>query len=140
MRLGSEKYVSVTTFRRSGTGVATATWITDLGAGRVGFWTSSAAGKAKRIRHNPQVTIQPSDNRGKAQPDTEAASGTAELVTSGPDFDAIQSQIKAKYGVMVPITRFLNAVGHLGKGKHPYGDTGVVITLSDEQVTPHSES
>lgn len=25
--------------------------------------------------------------------------------------------------------RFFNAVGHLGKGAHPYGDLGVVITL-----------
>jgi hypothetical protein len=30
---------------------------------------------------------------------------TAELVVSGADFDAIQRGIRAKYGVMVPVTR-----------------------------------
>jgi len=30
----------------------------------------------------------------------------------------------------VPISQFLNTLGHLGKGKYPYGDVGVVITVS----------
>ena len=51
------------------------------------------------------------------------------LVSSGPEFDAIQAKVKAKYGVMVPISRFFNTLGHIGKGKFPYGDLGVVITL-----------
>jgi hypothetical protein len=50
-------------------------------------------------------------------------------VTSGPDFEAITSKVKAKYGLMVPITRLLDSVRHLGKGPFPYADTGVVITL-----------
>ena len=52
-----------------------------------------------------------------------------ELVTSGPDFEVITSRVKAKYGLMVPITRLLDSVRHLGKGPFPYADTGVVITL-----------
>ncbi len=52
------------------------------------------------------------------------------MVTSGADFDAIQRGIRAKYGAMVPITRVLNTLGHLGR-KFPYGDVGVVITVRD---------
>ena len=55
--------------------------------------------------------------------------GTVELVTSGADFDAIQSRIRAKYRAMVPITRLFNLIGN--RGKFPYGDIGVVITVSD---------
>jgi len=33
--------------------------------------------------------------------------------------------VKAKYGLMVPITRLLDSVRHLGKGPFPYADTGV---------------
>jgi hypothetical protein len=40
-----------------------------------------------------------------------------------------QTWICAKYGVMVPITRFFNLVGN--RGKFPYGDIGVVITVND---------
>ena len=52
-----------------------------------------------------------------------------ELVNSGPDFEAITSRVRAKYGLMVPITRLLDSMRHLGKGPFPYADTGVVITL-----------
>jgi uncharacterized protein len=128
MSIGEEKYVSVTTFRKSGAGVATATWITTLDRGRVGFWTSSASGKAKRLRNSSRVTLQPSDARGRVKPGTVAIAGTAMVVTSGPEWEAIHRQIKAKYGIMVPLSRFFNTVGHLGRGKFPYGDLGVVVT------------
>jgi hypothetical protein len=32
---------------------------------------------------------------------------------------------------MVEMSRLFNTLGHLGKGKFPYGDVGVVITLID---------
>jgi uncharacterized protein len=109
--------------------VATPTWIVPLDQGRVGFWTSSAAGKAKRLRDDGRVTLHPCDSRGRVTGDGAPAAGNAALVTSGPDFDAIQAKVKAKYGVMVPVSGFFNVVGHPGKGTHPYGDLGVVITL-----------
>jgi hypothetical protein len=56
-------------------------------------------------------------------------SGHERLVTSGPDYDAIQSKVRAKYRAMVPISRLFNTLGHLGKGTFPYGDVGVVVTL-----------
>jgi PPOX class probable F420-dependent enzyme len=129
MALTDEKYVVVTTFRASGAEVPTPTWITPLDGGRAGFWTSSSSGKVKRLRRDPRVTVQPSDARGRVTAGSSQTGGMAELVTAGPEFDAIRRQIKAKYGVMVPISRFFNMLGHLGKGKHPYGDMGVVITL-----------
>jgi PPOX class probable F420-dependent enzyme len=131
MSLNEEKYVAVTTFRKSGAPVSTATWIVPLDGGRYGFWTSSRSGKYKRLRNNPAITVQPSDARGRVRSDSAPVAATAELVTSGADFDAIQTKVRAKYGVQVPISKFLNTVGHIGKGKFPYGDVGVVITLSD---------
>ncbi len=127
--ISQEKYVSVATFRKTGVAVPTATWIVPLDGGRVGLLTSSASGKAKRLRNNPSLTLQPSDVRGRVKADTTPATGTIELVTSGPDFDAITSKMKAKYGVMVPVMRLVDSVRHLGKGPFPYADTGVVITL-----------
>jgi uncharacterized protein len=50
-------------------------------------------------------------------------------VTSGPDFETITSRVQAKYGLMVPISRLMDRLRHLGKGPFPYADTGVVITL-----------
>ncbi len=127
--ISQEKYVSVATFRKTGAAVATATWIVPLDGGRVGVLTSSASGKAKRLRNNPGVTLQPSDVRGRVKADTMPVTGTVELVTSGPDFETITSKVKAKYGLMVPIMRLVDSVRHLGKGPFPYADTGVMITL-----------
>jgi uncharacterized protein len=129
MPISDEKYVSTTTYRKSGTAVPTTTWIVALDGDRVGFWTSSASGKYKRLRNNPRITLQPADPRGRVKAGSQPAAGTAELVTSGADFDAIQRAIRAKYGAMVPVTRFLNTLGHLGR-KFPYGDVGVVVTVT----------
>jgi uncharacterized protein len=130
MTIGDEKYVASTTYRKSGAAVSTATWIVALDGARVGFWTSSASGKYKRLRNDPRIMLEPADSRGRTKAGSRSAEGTAELVTSGADFDAIQRGIRAKYGAMVPVTRFLNTLGHLGK-KFPYGDVGVVVTVTD---------
>ena len=127
--ISQEKYVSLATFRKTGAAVETATWIVPLDGDRVGLLTSSASGKAKRLRNNPSVTLQPSDVRGRVQAGTTPVTGTVELVTSGPDFEAITSKMKARYGVMVPIMRLVDGLRHLGKGPFPYADTGVVVTL-----------
>jgi PPOX class probable F420-dependent enzyme len=131
MTISDEKYIATTTYRKSGTAVPTPTWIVALNGARVGFWTSSASGKYKRLRNNPRIVLQPCDARGRVRAGSQPAEGTAELVISGADFDEIQRGIRAKYGVMVPVSRFFNTLGHLGKGKFPYGDVGVVITVSD---------
>jgi uncharacterized protein len=128
MAVTDEKYVSATTYRRSGAAVPTATWIVALDGDRFGFWTSSRSGKYKRLRNNPAITVQASDARGRVKSGSSPVAGTAELVTSGADFEAIQRRVRAKYGVAVPISKFMNTLGHIGKGKFPYGDVGVVIT------------
>ncbi|WP_232303728.1 PPOX class F420-dependent oxidoreductase [Pseudofrankia sp. DC12] len=140
MAISDEKYVAVTTFRKNGAGVSTPTWIVPLDDGRVGFWTSSASGKYKRLRNNPRVTVAPSDARGRIKADTAAVDGTAELAQSGADFDAIRTRVRAKYGVAVHLTKFLNTLGHLGKGRFPYGDTGVVITLAAPAPAAETET
>src|ERR1700690_2448965 len=119
MTISAEKTVATTTYRKSGAAVSTATWIVGLDGARVGFWTSSASGKYKRLRNDPRITLQPSDARGRVKAGSPAVPGTAELVTSGADFDAIQQKVRAKYGVMVPVSRFFNTLGHLGRGKFP---------------------
>ena len=128
MAISDEKYVRTTTYRKSGAAVSTPTWIVDLDGGRVGFWTSSKSGKYKRLRNSPRITLQPSDGRGHVKAGTTPLEGTADMSTSGTDFDAVQSNVRAKYGFMVPVSSFFNTLGHLGKS-FPYGDVAVVVTL-----------
>src|SRR5262245_6399770 len=131
MSLADAKYISFTTFKRDGTPVSSPVWVVPLDEDRFGFWTSSTSGKAKRLRNDPKITVQPCNGRGKLVPGLEAETGTAALVTEGADYELIKSKITAKYGFMVKVSRWLNSVGGVVKRKkQPYGDTGVVISLS----------
>ena len=131
MSLSDEKYLLMTTFRKNGTPVATPVWIADLGDGKMGFWTSSGSGKAKRLAHTQRVTLQPSDARGRVKDGTSAVEATAQLVGPGPELDAIRTAVVAKYGFFTKVTKLLGMIGGIVKRKRiPYGDRGVVITLA----------
>jgi PPOX class probable F420-dependent enzyme len=136
MGIEDSKYVSTATYRKSGQAVSSPTWIVGLDGGKVGFWTSSQSGKVRRLRANPRISLQASDARGRTKPGAAQLEGTAELVTSGPEFEQIQARIRAKHGFVVRLTHFMNTVGH--RGKWPYGDVGVVVTpaASDRSDTP----
>ncbi len=132
MTLSDEKTISVTTFRKSGDKIATPVWVVPVDGGRLGFWTSSASGKAKRLRRNPAVEVTPCNQRGVLTPGAPTVAGTAQLVSTGAEFDAVKAAVKAKYGFMVPVSKFFNdVVATVKRRKQPYGDTVVVITLAD---------
>ena len=132
MALSDEKYIRVTTFKKDGTEVSTPTWVVALDDGKIGFYTSSTSGKAKRLKNNPNVVVQPSNGRGRAKPGTSPFNGTAVVVTAGPERDAIYDKVVAKYGFMTKVTRFLAKIGGFVKRKdQPYADRGVEVTLAE---------
>ena len=59
-----QKYISLTTFRKTGAGVATPVWFGEQD-GKLYVMTRHDLGKAKRIRNNPQVRVAPCTIRGK---------------------------------------------------------------------------
>lgn len=93
----SEKYVSLTTFRRDGRGVATPVWLVDLGDGRVGFTTEAESGKVKRVRNNSKVTVQACDMRGRLSEGSTLLHATAEIV-AGAQHDEVWRAITKKHG------------------------------------------
>jgi PPOX class probable F420-dependent enzyme len=58
------KYLSLTSFRRDGTGVATPVWFVEDG-GRLLVETDAASYKVRRIRRDPRVTIAPCTATGR---------------------------------------------------------------------------
>jgi uncharacterized protein len=59
-----QKYISLTTFRKSGVAVPTPVWFGEAND-KVYVMTRSDSGKYKRIRNNPRVQIAPCTIRGK---------------------------------------------------------------------------
>jgi PPOX class probable F420-dependent enzyme len=130
MALHDEKYLLLTTYRRNGTPVSTPVWAVPLDDGKIGFWTSSGSGKAKRLAHSSRVTVQPCDGRGKVKPGSSATEATA-VVVEGAELEAIRAKVRAKYGFMTKITKLLGTIGGIIKrNRIPYGDRGVVISPS----------
>ena len=61
--LGAGTYLSVTSFREDGTGVATPVWLVRRDEELL-VLTQASSGKVRRIRGNPSVLVAPCDSRG----------------------------------------------------------------------------
>ena len=62
--LQGQKYISLGTFRKTGSKVATPVWFGEEG-NKLYVMTRGDMGKVKRIRNNPQVTVAACTARGK---------------------------------------------------------------------------
>ena len=59
-----QKYISLTTFRKSGVGVPTPVWFGEEN-GKLYVMTRGDMWKSKRLRNNPKVKVAPCTMRGK---------------------------------------------------------------------------
>ena len=129
MDIGSQKYVNITTVRRSGDVVSSPVWIAPLGDGTFGFTTDGTSGKVKRIRNNAAVTLQACTMRGGAIAGAPIVAGTAAIV-EGTGYAAVHQAISKKYGILVTVMGIGSKIAKVF-GKQ---DTtvGIVITLTPE--------
>ncbi|MFN4000963.1 PPOX class F420-dependent oxidoreductase [Microcella sp.] len=107
--LADEQYVLLTTTRRSGVAVATPVWVARHDEALL-VTTGADAGKVKRIRHTPRVTLQACDRVGRpldGAPVVEAVASVHDDVATRAQLDAALSE---KYGVQYAAIR---AMGRL---------------------------
>jgi uncharacterized protein len=96
-----QKYLILETFKKSGQGVKTPVWFAaepsvalDSNDARLYVYTIGAAGKLKRIRNNPRVSVAPCDMRGGLKGEWVAA--RAEIL-SGAEADHGMQLLNKKY-------------------------------------------
>ncbi|MEU9103376.1 PPOX class F420-dependent oxidoreductase [Streptomyces xanthophaeus] len=77
--LGRARYVSLTTFRKDGTPVATPVWAVADG-GELYVWTRSDSWKVKRIARDGRVTVTACDVRGRVEEGAPVLEGRARLL------------------------------------------------------------
>lgn len=95
--LGRARYISITTFRRDGSPVATPVWVAEAG-GRLYVWTGAQTGKVKRVRHSPGVLVAPCTLRGtQAGPAVRARA----LIVQAADRPEVWRRFQAKYGLQL---------------------------------------
>ena len=96
--LGDAKFVSLTTFRRSGERVPTPVWVARDGDALV-VTTPEGSGKVKRLRHNPRVEMVPCSRRGRVDEGAEPVAGVVEIRSEPQDRDRLTGGIRRKYGL-----------------------------------------
>jgi uncharacterized protein len=98
--LAAESYLSLTTFRRDGTAVATPVWVVGDGD-RLAVWTAGGSGKVRRIRRNPAVTVAPCTVRGRLT--GAPVRGTA-VVLPADQTPRVKDLIRRKYRLLGRLT------------------------------------
>ena len=94
--LQGQKYISLTTYRRTGVPVATPVWFAEKD-GKLYLFTNPKSGKVKRIRNNPKVKVAPSTIRGKIiGPEFSAAA----RILPGEESGNAHKLLKQKYWLM----------------------------------------
>ncbi|MCP3819161.1 PPOX class F420-dependent oxidoreductase [Streptomyces sp. A3M-1-3] len=119
--LGRSPYVSLTTFRRDGTPVATPVWAVSDGT-ELYVWTKTDSWKVKRIRNNSRVTVAPCDVRGRIPAGAPVLEGTARLLD---DTGPIRVLLSRKYGWRFWIVDWPAMIARRGKRPH----TGIAVKL-----------
>ncbi|MFF1674911.1 PPOX class F420-dependent oxidoreductase [Streptomyces sp. NPDC058256] len=120
-KLGSGKYLLITSYRKNGTGVATPVWVVRDGE-TLGAWTPADSWKVKRIRNRADVLVGPCDVRGRPTGDQTPA--TAEILDAG-ETAHYRRLISRKYGIFGRLSLFGS---RLRRGVS--GTVGIRITLA----------
>ncbi len=114
--LDRQKYISLTTFRRSGTAVATPVWFVRL-EDTLYVYTAATAGKVKRIRNAPQVQLAVCSIRGRVKGPTITA--VARIVTDPQEQARARAALDAKYWLARRLLRLMDGTIHLVRGNRP---------------------
>ncbi|TFV58271.1 PPOX class F420-dependent oxidoreductase [Mycobacterium sp. PS03-16] len=110
--LGAEKFLSLTTFKRSGAAVATPMWVA-VDDGRLAFWTPVDSWKVKRARRDPRVTVAPCSRLGAVA--AEPVAGTAVVRDDEATVRRVRDAVKRKYGLAFILITLLERVARRGR-------------------------
>ncbi|MGA5464387.1 PPOX class F420-dependent oxidoreductase [Mycobacterium sp. NPDC050041] len=97
-RLGAEKFVSLTTFKRNGDAVATPLWLVSDGGALV-FWTPADSWKVKRVGRDARVTMAACSRSGKVSPGEQAVAGRGEVIEDAGEVRRVEDLFRRKYGL-----------------------------------------
>lgn len=119
--LRDERYVSLTTFRRSGEPVPTPVWFIPQPNGTLLVYTGATSGKVKRLRREPRCTVAPCDVRGRVHGDALSAEG----IVLETEVDEVRQRLVRRYGWQA---RALLGLSRLRRRGRPDDEVGLRIT------------
>ncbi|OKK04451.1 pyridoxamine 5'-phosphate oxidase [Streptomyces sp. CB03234] len=120
------RYVSLTTFRKDGTGVATPVWYA-VDGDELYVWTRVDSWKVKRLRRDSRVVVTACDMRGRVADGAARAEGTARLLD---DLKGVRKLLARKYGWQFWLADLPAALVRRGKRPH----IGIAVKLTPEKL------
>jgi PPOX class probable F420-dependent enzyme len=118
LRLADERFVSLTTFRRSGVAVSTPVWVGRDGDALV-VLTPAASGKVKRLRRDARVQVRPCGRFGAVADGVLPVEGRAELRESPADVQRARATIRRTYPVESRIVLGIERLAERLRGRPP---------------------
>jgi PPOX class probable F420-dependent enzyme len=120
------RYLSVTTFKRDGTGVATPVWFVSDGA-RLLALTDLHSAKVRRIRRNPHAVIASCRVTGKLR--GEPLPARVAVLTATADLDRVQKLLRERYKISYRLIMLIYRLGRRLRGHRSVAD-GAALAIT----------
>lgn len=120
------RYLSVTSFKRDGTGVATPVWFVS-DSKRLFALTDLQSAKVRRIRRNPHVLVASCRADGKLR--GEQIPARAEVLTGTQDLERVQQLLMERYKVSYRFVMLFYRLGRRLRGKQSVAD-GAALAIA----------
>ena len=126
--LFSGRYLSVTSFKRDGSAVATPLWFVSDGK-RLYALTDLHSWKVRRISHNPRVLVASCRVDGKLR--MEPVSGRAEVLTAEAELERVQRLLLERYRITYRVVMLFYRLGRRFRGQQSVADGAVLAITVD---------
>ena len=135
--LARARYVSLTTFRRTGAPVATPVWFAPSqdDPSLFAVITVDDTGKTKRLGHTQRVELRACDVRGAVAVGSPTYVGTARVVRVASGVASVRRAVVAKYGLPARLSDVLAKVARVA-GIRRAPRAGILVEVEPEPVTP----
>ena len=126
------RYLSVTSFKRDGTGVATPVWFVSDGL-RLFALTDLHSAKVRRIRRDPHVLVAPCRADGKLRGAPVPA--RAEVQTATSDLERVQKLLLERYKLSYRLVMLIYRLGRRVRGRPSVAD-GAALAITVGRPDP----
>jgi PPOX class probable F420-dependent enzyme len=122
------RYLSVTSFKRDGTGVATPLWFVSDGT-RLYALTDRSSAKVRRMRRNAHVLVASCRANGKLR--SEPVPGRVEILVAMPDLERVQGLLMERYKLSYRLVMLIYRLGRRLRGRRSVAD-GAALAITVE--------
>ena len=123
------RYLSLTSFKRDGIGVATPLWFVSDG-GRLFALTDLHSAKVRRILHNPRVQVAPCRANGKLR--GEPLPARAEVLTETAELERVQKLLIGRYKLSYRLVMLVYKLGRRFRGRRAVAEGAALAITVDK--------